>query len=118
MLGRFRMTVPDCLHEYESLGGEIFGKPRFFCQIRFGLGNRTKYDGARLRKVFEDVTARRSAQNDSRITFPFKRGLCKTSVKVSISYILPVGGIPYASTMSFLSSGFFCEECLTWETDP
>lgn len=80
MLGRFRMTVPDCLHEYQSLGGEIFGNPRFFTQIRFGLGHRTKYNGGKLKRVFEEVTARRSEQTDSRITFPFKRGLCKTYV--------------------------------------
>ena len=74
------MTVPDCLHEYESLGGDIFGKPRLFTQIRFGLGNRTKYDGAEMQKVFKNVTARRSEQTDDRFTFPLKRGLCKTSV--------------------------------------
>jgi hypothetical protein len=80
MLGRFRMTVQDCLQEYRSLGGEIFGKPRFFTQLRFGVGNRTKYEGAKLEKVFEEVTTRRSEQNDSTFTFPLKRGLCKMSV--------------------------------------
>jgi hypothetical protein len=75
------MTVPDCLYEYERLGGEIFGKPRFFIQLHFGLGNRTKYKAARLKKVFEAVTARRSEflqETDARITFPSKRGLCRT----------------------------------------
>jgi hypothetical protein len=83
MLGRFRMTVQDCLFEYESLGGEIFGKPRIFTQLRFFVGNRTKYKSAVLKKVLESVTARRSElllETDSRITFPSKRGLCKTLV--------------------------------------
>lgn len=83
MLGRFRMTVRDCLHEYESLGGEIFGKPRFFTQLRFMVGHRTKYNGAKLKTVFENVTARRreGLEEDSvEITFPSGRALCKTSV--------------------------------------
>jgi hypothetical protein len=77
------MTVPDCLLEYENLGGEIFGKPRFFTQLRFGIIDRTKYNGARLNKVFEGVTARRSEhvhETDGAITFPSKRGLCRTLV--------------------------------------
>src|SRR5438034_7689500 len=86
MLGRFRMTVPDCLQEYGHLGGEIFGKPRFFTQLRFGLITRTKYKGARLKRVFEDVTARRSEHvqgTDNRITFRSRRGLCKTLVSLT-----------------------------------
>lgn len=74
------MTVKDCMDEYENLGGEIFGKPRFFTQLNFGIIKRTKYKGERLKRVFEDVTARRSelATTDNRITFPSKAGLCKT----------------------------------------
>lgn len=93
MLGRFRMTVPDCLKEYRSLGGKIFGNPRIFTQMRFGLGRRTKYQGEKLKKVFEDVTARRSEQGESslsRVTFPFKPGLCKTSVYRSIVLLFPL----------------------------
>ena len=86
MLGRFRMTVLDCLHEYKTLGGEIFGKPRIFTQLNFYIPERTKYKGAKLKKIFEDVTARRSEQvrkTDSRITFPSRRGLCRTLVRLS-----------------------------------
>jgi hypothetical protein len=74
------MTVPDCLHEYEILGGEIFGKPRFFTQLHFGVISRTKYQGKKLEEVFEEVTTRRSELSDSTFTFPLKRGLCKMSV--------------------------------------
>ena len=28
MLGRFRMTVFDCLEEYRTLGDRVFGNPR------------------------------------------------------------------------------------------
>ena len=82
MLGRFRMTVPDCVHEYRSLGQKVFGKPRFFITINFGVGNRHKYEAARLVKVFKEVTKRRNEKSDGevygKITFPSGRGLCTT----------------------------------------
>ena len=77
------MTVPDCMLEYETLAAKVFGKPRFFISLNFGVIDRTKYNTAKLNKVFEDVTERRSEQigeDQSRITFRSKRGLCKTSV--------------------------------------
>ena len=82
MLGRFRMTVPDCIHEYRSLGQKVFGKPRFIFALRFAVGNRYKYKAARLEKVFKDVTRRREEKSASnatgRITFPSGKGLCAT----------------------------------------
>lgn len=89
MLGRFRMTVPDCMMEYENLGDEVYSKPRFFNILRFGLIDRPKYNAANVKEVFEDVTRRRSEKigNGQRITFPSKRGLCKTLV--SISFLTP-----------------------------
>ena len=30
MLGRLRMNVDDCIEEYETLGGKVFGKSRWF----------------------------------------------------------------------------------------
>lgn len=85
MLGRFRMTVPDCMLEYESLAAEVFGRPRFFTTLRFGVVDRTKYEAAKLKKVFVDVTERRreTIQGQRRIAFPSKRGLCKTLVSFS-----------------------------------
>ena len=76
------MTVPDCIDEYEKLGGNVFGKPRFFTMLNFGFVDRTKYDAENLKRVFQDVTKRRTEKDmgQRRITFPSKRGLCKTSV--------------------------------------
>lgn len=77
------MTVPDCMLEYETLAAKVFGRPRIFIALRFGLVDRTKYKAADLKKVFENVTERRSEPTSSgqrRIPFPSKRGLCKTSV--------------------------------------
>lgn len=75
------MTVQDCIEEYKSLGEEVFGTPRIFCTLRFGLGDRAKYSAARLQKVFESVSARRdqySAEPGRSIIFPSGRGMCKT----------------------------------------
>jgi len=75
------MTVQDCIEEYKKLGEEVFGKPRFFCTLRFGLGNTAKYSASRLQNVFEDVSARRNEYlkvPDRNITFRSGRGLCKT----------------------------------------
>lgn len=75
------MAVPDCIDEYKSLGEEVFGRPRVFSTLRFGLGDRTKYKAARLEQVIKDVTARRNeylAEPDPSIRFPSGRGMCKT----------------------------------------
>lgn len=77
------MTVPDCIVEYEKLGEKVFGRPRHLITLNLGLIDRTKYDAEDLTKVFQDVAKRRSEQgnrNQRRITFPSKRGLCKTLV--------------------------------------
>ena len=82
MLGRFRMTVPDCIAEYRRVGQEVFGKPRFFSTLRFKVGNRYKYKASRLEEVFQDVTKRRNERLKNsatgRITFPSGKGLCTT----------------------------------------
>lgn len=84
MLGRFRMTVPDCLFEYRRLGQEVFGKPRMISTLRFGLGVRHKYKAARLEEAFKDVAIRRNEQpgpsETGKITFPYGRGLCATFI--------------------------------------
>lgn len=82
MLGRLRMTVPDCIAEYKTLGQEVFGKPRMVFTLRYGVGDRFKYNAANLEKVFRSVAERRSermGKNPSgRITLPSGRGLCTT----------------------------------------
>ena len=81
LLGRFRMTVQDCIEEYKTLGEDVFGNPRFFCTLNFGLGDRPRYKASRLEKVFKEVSARRNEylpEPERSITFPSGRGLCKT----------------------------------------
>ena len=76
------MTVPDCLFEYQTLGQEIFGKPRMFHTLRFGLGFRPKFKATRLEDVFKDVSKRRNEQpgqsETGKIVFPSGPGLCAT----------------------------------------
>ena len=86
MLGRLRMSVADCLHEYESLGGKVFGKPNFLNELSFFYiprVRRTKYDSDLLRKVLEDVANRReehskSLSNDEPQMYSERRGICGT----------------------------------------
>ena len=81
MLGRFRMSVPECIKEYRTLGQKVFGKPRHLTTLNFGIISREKFDAEKLREVFEDVTVRRSEREDvshQRMKFPIKRGVCRT----------------------------------------
>lgn len=81
MLGRFRMTVPDCKFEYENLGQEAFGKPRWMSTIRRLLSGH-KYRAARLDKVYKDFAKRRDHEpgedKTERIIFTSGKGLCST----------------------------------------
>jgi hypothetical protein len=80
MLGRFRMTVLDCLGEYEKLGERVFGKPRLIRQPDHFIGLH-KFDAKKLQEVFEEVTffhpEDREGSTDGPITFATEPGLCK-----------------------------------------
>lgn len=82
MLGRLRMTVPDCLHEYKTLGERVFGKPRPLGVVGSAIGftKWTKYDAANLERVFRDVSARRGEQSDEPTPLSIKTmsKLCQT----------------------------------------
>lgn len=59
MLSRLRMSVDECLQEYETLGGKIFGHPR-------PLSNKGllwhKFDHKKLEKAIKEVTAKYDGQ--------------------------------------------------------
>ena len=81
MLGRFRMTVQDCLDEYYAFGGKVFGSARHFTRKNTGIIPRSQYDTSRLEKIFKRVCEERNedvVNNCRRIRFPFKGDLCKT----------------------------------------
>ena len=55
MLSRLRMSVDECLQEYESLGGKVFGHPRPI-PARGLLW--PKYDHKRLETAIRTVTSK------------------------------------------------------------
>ncbi|KAL6171038.1 hypothetical protein ACJQWK_03983 [Exserohilum turcicum] len=74
MLGRLRMSVADCMKEYEDLSHQIFGHPRWCSQRNLGFVPWSKYDANSMKKVFKDVTRRRcerSAFNRNGFREPF-----------------------------------------------
>ncbi|KAK4944682.1 hypothetical protein LTR10_015852 [Elasticomyces elasticus] len=105
MLGRLRMTVPDCLAEYKNLGGEVFGKPRTFTQLNIPFIKRSKYSSKTLRAVFEDVARRRGEKTESdlgRPTFASGNGMCKCFVTSLMSDLRK--GSPSASELFIIRS--------------
>lgn len=79
MLGRFRMTVSDCILEYDNLTLQMFGKPRLLTRLAvFGV---EKYNTNNVEKAFREVVRRRcdfvDRQKDS-IYFPSRRKLCQS----------------------------------------
>ncbi|KAF8535216.1 acyl transferase/acyl hydrolase/lysophospholipase [Trichophaea hybrida] len=56
LLGRFRMSVDECINLYERLGSEIFGNPK-----RFQKG--TKYSASKLEDVMGRVVTERIRNN-------------------------------------------------------
>ena len=60
MLGRLRMSIDDCIAEYETLGLKVFAHPRWF-HLRSPLfWPRDKYDHRSLEKAIKDVINGRS----------------------------------------------------------
>ena len=83
MLGRLRMNVDDCITEYKTLGGKVFGHSRWF-HLRSPLWwPRDKYNHKVLEDVVKDVVKRRAPRID---TFPggqnfsFDENRCRTVV--------------------------------------
>ncbi|KAF9700754.1 hypothetical protein EKO04_001391 [Ascochyta lentis] len=85
MLGRFRMTVDDCLHEYKQMSHRIFGKPRWISQRNIGMPW-PKYSARGMKKAFQDVSLRRcdasttGRHNSTTPTFPMTEGVSQTFV--------------------------------------
>lgn len=82
MIGRFRMTVLDCLEEYEKMGQKVFGYPRPLRALNTaGLVNRPKYKASKLRDVFTEVARKRSEhENETALapTFASREAVCQT----------------------------------------
>ena len=80
------MAVSDCLREYETVGSRVFGRPRFFTQLQFGIFRRPKFRESDLEEVVQEVTGRRCEKRPSGsepVTLHVKywEDLCRTSVE-------------------------------------
>lgn len=60
MLGRLRMSIDDCITEYENLGPKVFAHPRRFHFRSPLFWPREKYDHRSLEKAIKEVIKRRS----------------------------------------------------------
>ena len=59
MLGRLRMNIDDCIHDYENLGSKVFGHSRW-CHLRSPLWfPREKYNHKVLKEVVQGVVNER-----------------------------------------------------------
>ncbi|KAI1407273.1 FabD/lysophospholipase-like protein [Hypoxylon sp. FL1857] len=86
MLGRFRMTVDDCIHEYLHLAGKVFGRPRYLHYMNSPIP-RCKYNTKKFEEVIKNVIIRRVEQgkeNPQNVRFDTEHG--STMPSVSSSY--------------------------------
>jgi hypothetical protein len=81
MLGRLRMSVDDCMEEYERLAGDVFGHRRW-ASVRGPIPwPRDKYDGKRIQRAVEAVMDRRMSPAERTVgagNFSSPPGLCRT----------------------------------------
>jgi len=76
------MTVDDAILEYEKLGGQVFGYPRWW-SVRGPLyALRDKYNHERLERCIKTVVHQRnpstSSDNQNHVHFESDKDLCKT----------------------------------------
>ncbi|KAH9877705.1 hypothetical protein J1614_002922 [Plenodomus biglobosus] len=87
MLGRLRMSITDCIHEYRALGTSIFGTRRYH--------RLTKYDHRNLESAIKEVVRKNSREHEgedgngedlmrqydfSHLEGRFKNNTCKVGV--------------------------------------
>lgn len=82
MLSRLRMSIDDCIQEYENLGEQIFGHPRKFSMRGPIPWNQEKYDHRKLERVIKDVIKRRHWKEDqvADSAYPSNPQRCRTYV--------------------------------------
>ena len=74
MLSRFRMSVDDCISEYEALGQDVFGHPRPFAKAGFLW---SKYSYRALESAIEKVTRKHSKTSEFDVHYPLDEDVCK-----------------------------------------
>lgn len=76
------MSVDDCLHEYRTLAGQVFGSPRPIHHAgELGVFvHRNKYATTNLENAIKDVLRRRGEtahDHDDAMQFRIPKGLCR-----------------------------------------
>lgn len=82
MLTTLRMSVDDCLAEYETLAEQVFGNPRRVHHAgKLGiLVRKNKYATTSLENAIKDVMRRRGEvahDHDDAMQFRTPKGLCR-----------------------------------------
>ena len=83
MLGRLRMNIDDCVSEYEKLGGEIFGRSRWFHVRSLLWFPRDKYNHRKVEKAVKEVVSEKIpkiAKFPGGENFGFDENRCRTVV--------------------------------------
>ena len=80
MLSRLRMTVADCMQQYETLGDRVFGRPRRFHIRRPPWIPKEKYNHKHLEEVMKDVVKSRDPSGTSQAKFTSNEDMCRTYV--------------------------------------
>jgi hypothetical protein len=79
MLSRLRMSVADCLQQYEVVGGKVFGEPR---KVSILGWPHNRYHKAPLVKAIQDIVAQRvpnerESSEEKFQMFPAPADLCR-----------------------------------------
>jgi hypothetical protein len=89
MLGRLRMNVDECIEDYKTMGGIIFGRPRLFSMRGPLPANRSKYDHEKLKGAVEAVVNQRLVGHGDHLgdhTFPSSQERCRTYESVKYDF--------------------------------
>ncbi|KAE8420817.1 acyl transferase/acyl hydrolase/lysophospholipase [Aspergillus pseudocaelatus] len=107
MLGRLRMTVTLVKEQYEQLGDEIFGSPRWFHYHMAPLPfPRNKFDYQNLEKVVRRIVGKFDSRPNSRHGFP-NPAFCKTDDDLCKTIVTAYGTVRNPDTGALLEDGTY-----------
>lgn len=76
------MDIDECIKSFETYANDIFGHPRFFTVLRFGITNRQKYSNRNVEKAVRKVARDYGKVQDGRTwkinTFAAPHDHCRT----------------------------------------
>jgi hypothetical protein len=84
MLGRLRMSVPDCIAAYLSLSDRVFRKTRHRVTVKGQVQGR--FDAEELARAVREVVAKQGLQGDALLKDESATA-CKVYVALHIQYV-------------------------------